>query len=108
MSQIPQSIWTSAVELQRYLDSCNYQFLFIGGIAYQRWGEPRVTQDLDLTLVTEFGAELPIIEAILKRYQSRVPDPVNLRSSRGFWSCKTSLARLSIYPSAGCHSKQEC
>jgi len=59
MSEMPQSIWTSAVELQRYLDSCGYEFLFIGGIAYQRWGEPRVTQDLDLTLVIKFGAELP-------------------------------------------------
>jgi hypothetical protein len=74
---IPDSLWKSAIELQRYLRSCHYEFCFIGGIAVQRWGEPRVTKDLDVTLITTFGQERPVIESLLKRYQSRQDDPVN-------------------------------
>ena len=40
------------------------------------WGEPRVTDDLDVTVVTEFGEERPVIEAVLQRYQPRIPDPI--------------------------------
>ena len=29
----------------------------MGGVALQRWGEPRLTQDVDLTLLTGFGDE---------------------------------------------------
>lgn len=73
---IDSSLWGSSIELQRYLDGEEYEFCFIGGIAYQRWGEPRVTEDLDLTLMTEFGRETPVIKAILDRFQARVPNPV--------------------------------
>lgn len=73
---LDSTLWDSSVALQRYLDGEKYDFCFIGGIAYQRWGEPRVTEDLDLTLMTEFGREKPVIETILKRFQARIPDPV--------------------------------
>ena len=71
---IPRALWESARDLQTFLDSCGYQFCFIGGIAYQRWGEPRVTQDLDATVIAPFGEETPVVQMILKRYQSRIPD----------------------------------
>jgi hypothetical protein len=73
---IEQSLWDSACELQRYLESCGHAFCFIGGIAFQRWGEPRVTRDLDVTVLVEFGHERPVLETILKRYQPRIPDPI--------------------------------
>ena len=31
-----------------------WRFCFVGGLALQRWGEPRVTEDVDLTLLTGF------------------------------------------------------
>ena len=37
---IERPLWESAVELQQFLEKCQYEFCFIGGIAYQRWGEP--------------------------------------------------------------------
>ncbi|MFG0256038.1 MAG: nucleotidyl transferase AbiEii/AbiGii toxin family protein [Rhodopirellula sp. JB053] len=78
VSQIlPPSLWESAVALQAYLDSNQFKFCFIGGIAVQRWGEPRVTEDIDLTVLAEFGAERSIIEPLLNRYQSRHPDPLS-------------------------------
>ena len=72
-----ESLWKSAIELQRHLESCDYRFCFIGGVAFQRWGEPRVTDDLDVTLLTTFGKEKPVIESLLKRYQTRTSDPVS-------------------------------
>jgi hypothetical protein len=64
----------SAVE-----DLCHRQgwsFCFIGGLALQRWGRPRVTQDVDLTLLTGFGSERPFIDILLRHYSARVQDPV--------------------------------
>jgi hypothetical protein len=52
----------------------NYKFCFIGGVAVQRWGEPRLTVDADLTLLTGFGNEEHFIQALIERFQSRRPD----------------------------------
>ena len=41
-----------ANQLQDFLWQQRWNFCYIGGIALQRWGEPRVTQDIDLTLLT--------------------------------------------------------
>ena len=71
---IDRTLWDSAVELQGFLESCQFQFCFIGGIAIQRWGEPRVTDDMDVTIIAGFGDESPLIQSILKRYQPRIPD----------------------------------
>ena len=51
---IDRTLWEAARELQRFLESGDYRFCFIGGIAFQRWGEPRVTEDLDVTF--RYGA----------------------------------------------------
>ncbi len=48
---IEASLWETAVDLHNYLESCNHSFCVIGGTAQQRWGEPRVTQDVDVTLI---------------------------------------------------------
>ncbi len=71
---IDRALWDSAIELQKFLEASRYSFCFIGGIAYQRWGEPRVTDDMDVTVITGFGNETPVIQAVLKRYQARVSD----------------------------------
>jgi hypothetical protein len=73
-AMIDRALWDSAIELQGFLEACRYQFCFIGGIAYQRWGEPRVTDDMDVTVITGFGNETPVIQKVLKRYQARVSD----------------------------------
>ena len=69
-----KTLFQTAAELQVFLEKENYKFCFIGGIALQRWGEPRVTVDVDVTLLTGFGGEKPFIRALLAAYQSRIPD----------------------------------
>jgi hypothetical protein len=39
--------------LQDFLESRGRNFYFIGGITVQVWGQPRLTQDIDLTVFTE-------------------------------------------------------
>ena len=59
----------AARQLQAFCDRQGWRSCFIGGIAVQRWGEPRVTRDVDLTLLTGFGGE----ERIHRQAARRVP-----------------------------------
>jgi Nucleotidyltransferase of unknown function (DUF6036) len=63
-----------ASELQEICDSKRWRSCVIGGLAVQRWGEPRLTRDVDVSLLTGFGTESVYIEALLALYQGRVPD----------------------------------
>lgn len=46
----------------------------IGGLALQRWGEPRETIDVDVTLLTGFGTEETFCREILSWYEPRLAD----------------------------------
>jgi hypothetical protein len=46
----------------------------IGGLAVQRWGEPRFTQDADLTILAPVGSEVTIVDPLLREFQPRLPD----------------------------------
>ena len=63
-----------AADVQEFCDARRWRFCFIGGLALQRWGEPRETIDVDLTLLTGFDSEAPFVEALLERYAGRIDD----------------------------------
>jgi hypothetical protein len=65
-------LFETARQLQTFCDLQGWSSCFIGGIAVQRWGEPRVTRDVDLTLLTGFGDEDVFIDALLAAYPGRV------------------------------------
>ncbi len=69
-------VYRAAAELQKRLQERGWRFCLIGGLALQRWGEPRETIHVDITLLTGFGGEEPTIREISNWYQPRVPDPV--------------------------------
>ena len=69
-------VYRAADMLQRHCESQHWRFCLIGGLALQRWGEPRETIDVDVTLLTGFGGEERFIQEILSWYEPRVPDPV--------------------------------
>ena len=72
----------AAAELQAVCQSQGWQFCFIGGLALQRWGEPRETVDADLTLLTGFGGEDPFIEILLQHFEGRIPDAAQFARER--------------------------
>lgn len=61
-----------AVDVGTQLRQMGIAFCVIGGTAYQRWGEPRQTTDVDATLLVEFGRELEVVRNLLKTYSSRI------------------------------------
>ncbi|MGH9364027.1 MAG: nucleotidyl transferase AbiEii/AbiGii toxin family protein, partial [Thermoanaerobaculia bacterium] len=67
-------IFAAALEVQDFCRSQGWSFCFIGGLAVQRWGEPRLTQDVDLTILTGFGREAEFIDALLGKLTARRPD----------------------------------
>jgi Nucleotidyl transferase AbiEii toxin, Type IV TA system len=64
----------AAVEIQQVAGRYHWQFCFIGGLALQRWGEPRFTRDVDLTLLTGFGGEAPYVDRLLSHFSPRRTD----------------------------------
>ena len=45
----PIDLLADARELQDFCDRQGWCSCFIGGVAVQRWSQPRVTRDVDLT-----------------------------------------------------------
>lgn len=69
-------LFGAAIEVQQALSQRSWKFCFIGGLAVQHWGRPRVTDDIDVTLLTGFGGEEKFITELLSLYPSRVENPV--------------------------------
>jgi len=67
-------LFAAAYDLQAFCEQRTWMFCFIGGIAVQRWGNPRFTQDVDVTPLTGFGTEETYIDPLLDRYPSWLPD----------------------------------
>ncbi|HEY3579487.1 MAG TPA: nucleotidyltransferase [Pyrinomonadaceae bacterium] len=65
---------TEARKFQELCQSLNWRFCFIGGLAVQHWGEPRLTRDVDVSILTGFGSEEEFTSTILKVYRPRFTD----------------------------------
>jgi hypothetical protein len=64
----------AALEIQAFCRAQAWRFCFIGGLAVQRWGEPRLTYSVDLTVFTGSGVEAPFVDTLLARFEGRAPD----------------------------------
>jgi hypothetical protein len=64
----------AALELQEVLQKENFSFCFIGGLAVQRWGEPRFTKDADATVITRFFEDEKLVDLLLSLFKARKPD----------------------------------
>lgn len=60
-------LFETALEIQTFCDRQGWRSCFIGGIAVQRWSEPRVRRDVDLNLLAGFGSEDQFIKPLLAR-----------------------------------------
>ena len=67
-------LFTAAAEVCEFMQARGWEFCIIGGLAVQRWGEPRTTLDVDFTLLTGWGDESEFVEPLLKRFKARSPD----------------------------------
>jgi len=62
----------AAVELQEFIRSKEWSFSIIGGVALVRWGQPRTTSDVDITLLTGFGDEGSYVDTLLTKFKARM------------------------------------
>ena len=74
---VSANLFSEAAALQGWCLAQGWRFCFIGGLAVQHWGRPRVTDDIDLTLLTGFGGEERFAEALIRldgcRFDHRAP-----------------------------------
>lgn len=61
----------AALELQRCLQHAAIPACIIGGLAVQRWGEPRATQDVDITVLAPPGDEAGAMDVLLSAFTLR-------------------------------------
>jgi hypothetical protein len=62
----------AALEIQDHCRRNGWRFCVVGGFAVLRWGEPRLTRDVDLTLLTGFGQEERFVDALLGLFAGRL------------------------------------
>ena len=81
MIHLPR-VLEAGMEVQAFCQSQGWRFCFIGGVAIQRWGNPRLTQDVDLTLLTGFGNEESFLRPLLAHFTPRRADAFEFALSR--------------------------
>jgi hypothetical protein len=69
-----EELLRAASKVEVLLSSRGWRFCFIGGVSVQRWGNPRFTQDIDLTLLTGFGDEESYVDSLLTELVPRRQD----------------------------------
>lgn len=67
-------LFRAASELIEFCVARDWRCCVIGGLAVQRWGQPRQTRDVDATLLTGLGDEPMFVDALLERYRGRIPN----------------------------------
>jgi predicted nucleotidyltransferase len=71
---VTNPLFAAAASLFESMDDCGFRSCLIGGLAVERWGEPRLTRDVDATVLAEYGQEAPVVDALLARFTPRRPD----------------------------------
>jgi hypothetical protein len=66
----------AAWEVHTFFSELGVPYAIIGGMAVQRWGEPRFTQDVDVTVAAPLDDLEGFVRAIVARFTSRVEDAV--------------------------------
>ena len=73
---MPPPLVQAAQELLEFLKAQDRAACLIGGMVVARWGEPRGTQDVDATVLVNFGEEVAVLELLLSKFRSRDPLPL--------------------------------
>ena len=60
--------------VQDFVEDQGWPFCIIGGLALLRWGEPRLTRGIDISLFADFGDEDRFSDVLLTRFTARIPD----------------------------------
>jgi hypothetical protein len=67
----------AAWEAHEFFTGLGIPYAIIGGLAVQYWGEPRFTQDIDLTVSAPLDELNEFVQRILDRFVPRIPDALD-------------------------------
>jgi hypothetical protein len=67
-------ILQAAANVSDELRRIRLPYCMIGGIALQRWGEPRMTVDVDVTVIAGFGNEMQVFRKLAASFAPRITD----------------------------------
>lgn len=76
------ALFRAAADVLSFCEERGWQCCVIGGLAVQRWSDPRLTRDADLTLFTGLGGEERFVEPLLAEFLPRVQDARTLALHR--------------------------
>ncbi len=85
------ALYEGAAEVCRFMSERKWRFCIIGGLAVQRWGEPRTTLDADITLFAGWGSEKPFVDALLDHFGSRISDARTFALNRRVLLIRTTM-----------------
>lgn len=67
-----EAVW----EIHEFLSALKLRYAVIGAIALQKWGEPRLTRDVDITLDASSIDASELVRLVSKRFPSRTESPI--------------------------------
>ena len=67
-------LFAAAADIQRFCSERGWKSTVIGGLAVQRWGEPRQSRDVDLALLSGLGGEAGFVDPLLDAYRPRMTE----------------------------------
>jgi len=70
MNHLFETVW----ELHWFFAENEIPYVVIGGLAVQRWGEPRTTLDVDVTIAVPIERTESIIQLIVQQFEPRIQD----------------------------------
>ncbi len=91
--------YEAAYELHQFLTDRGISYAVIGGLAVQYWGEPRVTRDVDATVLVPQEIQKTLVYELLEKFPARIENPIDfaiknrvllVRSSSG-WNMDISF-----------------
>ena len=67
-------LFAAAKEMSEFMAARDWKHCIIGGLAVQCWGQPRLTRDVDLALLTGVGNEESFVRPFPQQFAGRLPD----------------------------------
>src|SRR5260370_1774709 len=72
--RLPPHLSSAAAAVLGALDAFGIRACLIGGMVISRWGQPRATSDVDVSVLAPYGDEDRIIDILVARFQPRIAD----------------------------------
>lgn len=87
-------VFEAAWQFHQFFNSHHIPYVMIGGLAAQHWGQPRLTHDLDITVVIPIEETDSVLNLLTTKFQTRISDALEFAKKHRV---------LLLYASNGCN-----